>query len=89
MVIVPTAISGTIRNRRHSNVDIRVAAVIGVRGAVMAVVGATVANGLSDQLSNIMFAVLLFVAVTQLLSLRPTPLIDVTDTSFTLETVDD
>ena len=66
------------------------AAVIGVCGAVMAVVGATVANGLSDQLSNIMFAaLLLFVAVTQLLSLRPTPLIDVTDTSFTLETVDD
>ena len=56
VVIVPTSIMGTIRNRRHSNVDIRVAAVIGVCGAVMAVVGATVANGLSDQLSNIMFA---------------------------------
>jgi len=89
-VIVPTSIMGTIRNRRHANVDIRVAAVIGVCGAVMAVVGATVANGLSDQLSNIMFAaLLLFVAITQLLSLRPTPLIDVTDTSFTLETADD
>jgi len=89
-VIVPTSIMGTIRNRKHANVDIRAAVIIGLFGAVMAVVGGTIANGLSDQLSNIMFAaLLLFVAITQLLSLRPTPLIDVTDTSFTLETDDD
>lgn len=90
-VIVPTSIMGTIRNRKHANVDIRAATIIGLFGAVMAVVGGTVANGLSDQVSNIMFAaLLLFVAITQLLSLRPTPLIDVTDTSFTVETdVDD
>jgi uncharacterized membrane protein YfcA len=86
-VIVPTSIMGTIRNRQHANVDIRAASIIGLFGAVMAVVGGTVANGLSDQASNIMFAaLLLFVAITQLLSLRPTPLIDVTDTSFTVET---
>lgn len=89
-VIVPTSIMGTIRNRKHANVDIRAATIIGLFGAIMAVVGGTIADSLSDQLSNMMFAVLLlFVAITQLLSLRPTSAIDVTDTSFTLETDDD
>jgi len=81
---------GTIRNRKHANVDIRAATIIGLVGAAAAVVGGTIADGLSDQVSNIMFAVLLlFVAITQLLALRPPPLIDVTDTSFTVETGDD
>ncbi len=75
-VIVPTAIMGTIRNRKKSNADIRVAAVVGGFGAASAVVGGTISDRLSVQISNIMFAgLLLFVAVTQLLSLRskPTP----------------
>ncbi len=73
-VIVPTAIMGTIRNRAKANADIRVAAVVGGFGAVSAVVGATISDRMSDQVSNIMFAaLLLFVAVTQLLSLRSTP----------------
>jgi uncharacterized protein len=74
-VIVPTAIMGTIRNRKHANVDIPVAAVVGAFGAGAAVVGGTISDRISDQLSNTMFAVLLvFVAITQLLSLRsPSP----------------
>jgi len=73
-VIVPTAIMGTIRNRKKSNADIRVAAVVGGFGAVSAVVGGTISDRMSDQVSNIMFAALLvFVAVTQLLSLRSKP----------------
>lgn len=90
-VIVPTSIMGTIRNRKHANVDIRAATIIGLVGAAAAAVGGTIANGLSDQVSNIMFAVLLvFVAITQLRALRPPPpLIDVTDTSFTVATADD
>jgi len=73
-VIVPTSIMGTIRNRKKANADIPVAAVVGACGAVTAVIGATISDRMSDQLSNVMFAgLLLFVAITQLLSLRSGP----------------
>jgi uncharacterized protein len=73
-VIVPTSIMGTIRNRKKANADIPVAAVVGVFGAASAVVGATISDRLSDHFANIMFAALLvFVAITQLLSLRSKP----------------
>jgi uncharacterized membrane protein YfcA len=81
-VIVPTAIMGTIRNRKKANADIRVAAVVGGFGAASAVVGGTISDRMSDQVSNVMFAALLvFVAVTQLLSLRSTPAAPAPDTS--------
>lgn len=71
-VIVPTAIMGTIRNRSKANADLRVAAVVGGFGMLSAVVGGTISTRLDDRFSNVMFAaLLLFVAVTQLLSLRP------------------
>lgn len=73
-VIVPTAIMGTIRNRKKANADLRIAAVVGGFGAVSAIIGGTISDRMSDRLSNIMFAVLLvFVAFTQLLSLRSKP----------------
>ncbi len=73
-VIVPTAIMGTIRNRTNANVDIPVAAVVGAFGAFAAVIGGTISDRMSDQLANILFAVLLlFVAITQLSSLRSKP----------------
>jgi uncharacterized membrane protein YfcA len=71
-VIVPTAIMGTFRNRKNANVDIRAAAIVGGIGAFTAVIGATISDQLSEQTANIMFALLLlFVAVNQLLTLRP------------------
>ena len=73
-VIVPTAIMGTIRNRKHANADIRVAAVVGGFGVVTAVIGGTISDRLSEDVANAMFAALLvFVAITQLLSLRSRP----------------
>jgi uncharacterized membrane protein YfcA len=73
-VIVPTAIMGTIRNRKNANADLRVAMIVGGFGALSAVVGGTISDRLSDRFSNVMFALLLvFVAVTQLLSLRSKP----------------
>jgi uncharacterized membrane protein YfcA len=76
-VIVPTSIVGTIRNRKHANVDLPVAAVVGLFGAGAAVVGSTIATQMSDQLSNTLFAVVLvFVAISQLLSLRSKPALD-------------
>ncbi len=85
-VIVPTSIMGTIRNRKHANADIRVAAVVGAFGAVTAVIGGTISDRLSDQLSNVMFAaLLLFVAITQLLSLRSKPQVPATEPVGTVE----
>lgn len=71
VTIIPSAIVGTYRNRKNGNVDLRVAAVIGVFGAGAAVIGGTIATQMSNQVSNAMFAILLLlVAASQLLSLR-------------------
>jgi uncharacterized membrane protein YfcA len=71
-VIVPTAVMGTFRNRKHANVDLRAAGIVGGFGVATAVIGGTISDRLSDRTANIMFAaLLLFVAVNQLLSLRP------------------
>jgi uncharacterized membrane protein YfcA len=81
-VIVPTAIMGTIRNRKKSNADLRVAAIVGGFGAASAIVGGTISDRMSDQLSNVMFAALLvFVAITQLLSLRSKPAVSAPEPS--------
>lgn len=70
-IIVPTAMMGTWRNRRNSNVDLKVGALAGGCGVVTAVIGGIISDGLSDSVSNAMFAfLLLFVAAMQLLSLR-------------------
>ena len=70
-VIVPTSIMGTIRNRKTANVDLKVATVAGLSGAVTAIMGGMIADSISTSLSNIMFAfLLLFVAGTQLVTLR-------------------
>jgi hypothetical protein len=70
-VIIPTAIVGTLRNRKHDNVDLRTAGIVGMFGAATAVVGGTISDRLSDGLSNSLFAILLLaVAGSQLISLR-------------------
>ena len=70
-VIVPTAVIGTWRNRTMGNADLRAAGVIGVAGIVTAALGATIADKMSDALSNVLFATLLVVvAVRLLLQLR-------------------
>ena len=70
-VIVPTAVIGTWRNRTMGNADLRAAGVIGVAGIVTAALGATIADKMSDTLSNVLFATLLVVvAVRLLLQLR-------------------
>ena len=70
-VIVPTAAIGTIRNRANRNTDLRTAAIVGIFGAITAVIGASIADALSDETSNIMFAGLLVaVAITQIATIR-------------------
>ncbi len=64
LMMVPTAISGTIGNARHRNVDLRGALVIGGVAAAMTFVGAWLAALVDPQLGAILFAVYLaFIAV--------------------------
>ena len=63
-MIVPTSIMGTWRNRKNGNADLRVAAILGVAGILSAFVGGKISVGMSEALSNFLFALLLlFVAV--------------------------
>jgi uncharacterized membrane protein YfcA len=60
-----------VRNRSNRNVDLRIAMVVGVTGAISAVFGGIAAEQMSARLSNGLFALLLlFVAITQLMTLR-------------------
>ncbi len=65
-VIIPTAVMGTWRNRRNANVDLRVAAIVGLAGIVSAVAGSYVSDALSDTVANVLFAVLLVVVAARL-----------------------
>ena len=58
-VIIPTAVMGTWRNRQKGNADLRAAAIIGVAGIVTAALGGILADKMSDDLSNVLFATLL------------------------------
>jgi uncharacterized membrane protein YfcA len=55
-VIIPTSIMGTWRNWKADNIDLRVAAIVGVSGIISAIAGATIADHMSQDLSNILFA---------------------------------
>ncbi len=66
-VIVPTAIMGTWRNRRTGNADMRAATIVGLSGVVTAVLGGYLADKMSDDLSNILFATLLVLVAARLL----------------------
>lgn len=66
-VIIPTAITGTLRNRSASNVDARAAVIVGVGGILSAVAGGWISSRLSDSLSNALFATLLIVVAGRLI----------------------
>lgn len=66
-VIIPTAITGTYRNRAAKNVDLRAAAIIGGGGIVSAVLGGWISSRLSDTVSNALFASLLVIVATKLI----------------------
>jgi uncharacterized membrane protein YfcA len=67
-VIVPTALMGTWRNRSRGNADLPAALIVGLAGMVTAAVGGTVADRISDDLSNVLFAILLTVVAIQLVA---------------------
>ena len=70
-VIIPTSIMGTWRNWKADNVDLRVAGIVGVAGIVSAIAGGIIADHMSQDLSNILFASLvLVVAMRMIFDLR-------------------
>ena len=68
LVMVPTAISGTIGNSIRKNVDLPAAAVIGLAACTTTALGALVAGLVSPQAANILFAVFLALVTVQLVS---------------------
>ena len=73
-VIIPTSIMGTWRNWKADNVDLRVAAIVGLSGIISAIGGATVADHMSQDLSNVLFASLvLVVAIRMVWDLQRNP----------------
>src|SRR5690606_2382856 len=56
LMMIPTAVSGTIGNLRHRNVDLLAGAVIGVAAATMTALGAWLATLVDPFVGNVLFA---------------------------------
>lgn len=64
LMMIPTAISGTVGNVRRGNVDLRAAALVGVAACTTTALGAWIATLLDPAVAGILFAVFLtFIAV--------------------------
>lgn len=66
-VIIPTAIMGTGRNRKNGNADLTVATVVGLAGVVSAFGATKISVGMSEALSNGLFALLLLTVAVRML----------------------
>jgi len=73
LMMIPTALSGTIANVRRGNVDLLAAALVGVTACTTTALGAWIATLLDPFTANVLFAVFLtFIAVQMALrALRP------------------
>lgn len=67
LMMVPGSISATIGNSRRKNVDLRVAAIIGLSACVASPLGLLTATVISPFWSNVGFSVLMIGVITQLL----------------------
>ena len=66
LMMIPTAISGTIGNLRRNNVDLPAAALIGVAACTTTALGAWIATLLDPLAANILFAVFIVFIATQM-----------------------
>lgn len=66
LVIIPTAITGTVSNVRSGMVDVRSGLAVGLAAAAASAVGASLAGLLSPRLSSILFGALLLVFAGQM-----------------------
>jgi uncharacterized membrane protein YfcA len=67
LMMIPTALSGTIGNVLRKNVDLPAAAVIGVSACTTTALGSLVAAAISPQVANMLFAAFLAAVITQLI----------------------
>jgi uncharacterized membrane protein YfcA len=68
VAIIPTAIIGTKRNIAKTNVDLKLAAIIGLSGVLSSFLTSKISLNLDDRLSNNMFAGLLTIVALKLIS---------------------
>ena len=66
-VVIPTSIMGTLRNRSNNNVDLRLAAIVGLAGVVSAYGASKISVGLSETTSNRLFAALLIAVALRMM----------------------
>lgn len=66
LMMIPTAISGTIGNLRHRNVDLLAAALIGLAACTTTALGAWIATLIEPGVGNILFAAYLVVIALQM-----------------------
>lgn len=66
LMIIPTAVSGTIGNLRHRNVDVVAALVIGVAACATTALGAWLATLIEPTTGNILFAAYIVVIAVQM-----------------------
>lgn len=66
-VIIPTSIMGTWRNWKAKNIDMKVAAIVGVSGIVSAVAGGILADIMSEDLSRVLFATLIVIVAIRMI----------------------
>lgn len=66
-VIIPTSIMGTWRNWKADNIDLKVATIVGFGGIVSAVAGGVIADHMSEDLSNVLFASLVLVVAARMI----------------------
>ena len=72
LMMIPTAISGTIGNLRRGNVDLMAAALIGVAACTTTALGAWIATLVDPFLGNMLFALfLVFIAVQMAVRAAP------------------
>ncbi|HUF33209.1 MAG TPA: sulfite exporter TauE/SafE family protein [Acidimicrobiales bacterium] len=69
LVILPTALLGTYRNRHHGNTDLRVAAAVGIGGVITAFGASRVSIGLDPTLSAVLFGALMSIVGGRMVAL--------------------
>jgi uncharacterized membrane protein YfcA len=66
LMMIPTAVSGTIGNLRHRNVDLLAAGIIGLSACTTTALGAWLATLVDPMLGNMLFAAYLVVIAVQM-----------------------
>lgn len=67
LVIIPTAVAGTLSNVQRSNADLRVAATVGLFGVASAFAATTLSVNMDPTASSVLFALLLVAVAAQML----------------------